>query len=312
MGHNRSSRGVGDRTQVIVPLARAPCNVGRAAGQCASFNARPLPGRRPAGDSDGGFCLAGAPVSVEESRMSVVAVEEKGPVSIIRINRPEKLNAISSAVAVELQGAFEAFDASHQRVAILSAAGERAFTAGADVNDLPELWRAIPGVGFRTDKPIIAATSGWCVGGGIVMVMMCDLMVSTEDTTFYYPEAKLGVTGGMISSLVARMPHKLAMEVMLLGSKVPARRAYEVGFVNRVVPNGRHEAEALDMAETLLESAPLVIGTLKRLAAEVMPIGPVERMVETSRTLAQVRNSEDLQEGIRAHKERRKPRFTGR
>ena len=172
--------------------------------------------------------------------MSVVTVEQRGPISIIRINRPEKLNAISAAVAVELQQAFKTFDAAaDQRVAILSAAGDRAFTAGADVTDLPELWRAIPGVGFQTDKPIIAATSGWCVGGGIVVVMMCDLMVSAESTIFYYPEAKLGVTGGMISSLVSRMPHKLAMEMMLLCSKVSAQRAYEVGFVNRVVPNGR-------------------------------------------------------------------------
>lgn len=245
--------------------------------------------------------------------MDVVTVEERGPISIIRINRPEKLNAISAAVAVELQCAFQAFEAApQQRVAILSAAGERAFTAGADVTDLPELWRAIPGVGFQTDKPIIAATSGWCVGGGIVLVMMCDLMVSTESTIFYYPEAKLGVTGGMISSLVSRMPHKLAMEMMLLCSKVSARRAYEVGFVNRVVPNGAHETEALAMAEQMLDSAPLVMGALKRLAAEVLPVGPVERMVAVSQTLARVRASEDMQEGIRAHKERRKPLFRGR
>jgi enoyl-CoA hydratase/carnithine racemase len=245
--------------------------------------------------------------------MSVVTVEQRGPISIIRINRPEKLNAISAAVAVELQQAFQAFDAApEQRVAILSAVGDRAFTAGADVSDLPELWRAIPGVGFQTDKPIIAATSGWCVGGGIVVVMMCDLMVSTESTIFYYPEAKLGVTGGMISSLVSRMPHKLAMEMMLLCSKVSAQRAYEVGFVNRVVPNGTHEAEALAMAEQMLDSAPLVMGALKRLASEVLPVGPVERMVAVSQTLAKVRASEDMQEGIRAHKERRKPVFRGR
>lgn len=244
--------------------------------------------------------------------MTVVTTEQRGLVSIIRINRPEKLNAISNAVAIELQQAFEAFDASEQRVAILSATGERAFTSGADVTDLPELWRAIPTVGFNTEKPIIAATSGWCVGGGIVMVMMCDLMVSTESTIFYYPEAKLGVTGGMISSLVSRMPHKLAMEMMLLGSKVNARRAYEVGFVNRVVPNGQHETEALAMANELLDSAPLVIGALKRLASEVLPIGPVERMVAISQTLGRVRTSEDMQEGIRAHRERRKPNFSGR
>jgi enoyl-CoA hydratase/carnithine racemase len=108
------------------------------------------------------------------------------------------------------------------------------------------------------------------------------------------------------------MPHKLAMEMMLLGTKVSARRAYEVGFVNRVVPNGQHESEALAMADQLLESAPLVIGALKCLAAEVMPIGPVERMTAVSQTLARVRASEDMQEGIRAHRERRKPSFRGR
>jgi enoyl-CoA hydratase len=245
--------------------------------------------------------------------MNTVTVEDRGPISIIRINRPERLNAISQAVAVEMQQAFLAFDADEtKRVAILSSAGDRAFTSGADVTDLPELWRAIPDVGFRTDKPIIAATTGWVVGGGIVMVMMCDLMVSTESTQFYYPEAKLGTTAGGISSLVARMPHKLAMEIMLLGTKVSARRAYEVGFVNRVVPNGQHEAEALVMAEQLLESAPLVIGALKRLVSEVMPAGPIERMVAISQTVAKVRQSEDMQEGIRAYREKRKPNFRGR
>jgi enoyl-CoA hydratase len=245
--------------------------------------------------------------------MPAVTVEDRGAISIIRINRPERLNAIGQAVAVEMQQAFHTFDAdSEKRVAILSATGNRAFTSGADVNDLPELWRAIPNVGFQTDKPIIAATSGWVVGGGIVMVMMCDLMVSTEDTQFYYPEAMLGTTAGGISSLVARMPHKLAMEVMLLGSKISARRAYDVGFVNRVVPNGEHETEALKMAEQLLDSAPLVIAALKRLVNEVMPTGPIERMVAVSQTIAKVRQSADLQEGIRAYKEKRKPRFTGR
>ncbi len=244
--------------------------------------------------------------------MDVVTVEHRGPISIIRINRPDRLNAISAAVAVALQQAFQAFDASDQRVAILSGAGDRAFTAGADVSDLPELWRAVPGVGFTTDKPVIAATSGWCVGGGVVLAMMCDLLVSADTTIFYYPEAKLGTTGGMISTLVTRMPHHLAMEMMLLGSKISAQRAYDVGFVNRIAPPVGHEAAALEMAATLLDQAPLVIGTLKRLAGEIMPVGPVERLVATSRAIARVRESEDMQEGIRAHKEKRAPRFQGR
>ena len=243
--------------------------------------------------------------------MSVVQVETRGAVSIIRINQPAKLNAVSSRVAIELQEAFQEFDRSDQRVAILSSVGDRAFCSGADVTDLPELWRCVPGVGFRTEKPIIAATTGWCVGGGIVLVMMCDLMVSTESTIFYYPEAKLGLTAGMISSLASRMPHKLAMEVMLLGTKLKAQRAYDVGFVNRVVPDGQHETEALAMAEELLGSAPLVISALKRLVAEILPPGPVERMMRTTIDLAKVRNSEDLKEGLKAHSEKRKPRFTG-
>ena len=245
--------------------------------------------------------------------MAAVTVEEKGKISIIRIARPERMNAISAATAVELQNAFQEFDRSDQRVAIISSEGDRAFSAGADVNDLPELWRCIPNVGFKTGKPIIAATTGWCVGGGIVLVMMCDLLVSTQSTQFYYPEAKLGLTGGIISSLVTRMPHKLAMEVMLLGSKVSAQRAYEVGFVNRLVPDGRHEQEAMAMAEELVNAAPLVISTLKHFVNDlILPSGPVERMVATSLDIARVRSSADMQEGLAAYKAKRKPNFTGR
>src|ERR1700746_3736701 len=103
--------------------------------------------------------------------MSVVTVEQRGPVSVIAINRPEKLNAINKAVAVELQQAFGEFDRSDQRVAILTGNGGKAFSAGADVTDLPELWRCVPTVGIKTEKPIIAAVAGWGIGGGPGMGM---------------------------------------------------------------------------------------------------------------------------------------------
>src|ERR1051325_7380909 len=136
--------------------------------------------------------------------MSVITVEERGPVSIISINRPEKLNAINKAVAIELQQAFAEFDRSDQRVAILTGAGGRAFSAGADVTDLPELWRCVPTVGIATEKPIIAAVRGWCIGGGLVMAMMCDLLVAAEDAKFSYPEGKVGITGGVVAGQAGR------------------------------------------------------------------------------------------------------------
>src|SRR5258706_15230000 len=108
--------------------------------------------------------------------MAVVTVEARGPVSVIAINRPEKLNAINKAVAVELQDAFAAFDRSEQRVAVLTGIGGRAFSAGADVTDLPELWRCVPTVGITTDKPIIPAVPGWCIRGALVLAVVADLL----------------------------------------------------------------------------------------------------------------------------------------
>src|SRR4051794_38417535 len=245
--------------------------------------------------------------------MSVVTVEERGPVTIVAINRPEKLNAINKAVAIELQEAFAAFDRSGQRVAILTGTGGRAFSAGADVTDLPELWRCVPTVGIATEKPIIAAVSGWCIGGGLVMAMMCDLLVAAQNARFSYPEGKVGITGGMIAGLAARIPHKVAMELMLLGEPISAERAYEVGFVNRIVANGSEIAEAVALADKIVDLAPLALATMKRFVNDyVLPKGPAELAASVAAELGAVRNSADAAEGVRAFRERRKPRYEGR
>jgi enoyl-CoA hydratase len=246
-------------------------------------------------------------------RMSVVSVEERGQVSIVSIARPEKLNAINKAVALELQAAFAAFDRSDQRVAILTGAGGRAFSAGADVTDLPELWRCVPTVGIATDKPIIAAVSGWCIGGGLVMAMMCDLLVAAESAKFSYPEGKVGITGGMIAGLAARIPHKLAMEMMLLGEPIGAERAYQIGLANRVVPDGREVEEAVAMAGKIIDLAPLALAAMKRFVNDgVLPKGPAELAARYGAELAAVRNSADAAEGVLAFREKRKPRYRGR
>ena len=245
--------------------------------------------------------------------MSVVTVEQRGPVSVIAINRPEKLNAINKQVAIDLQRAFAEFDASAQRVAVLTGNGGRAFCAGADVTDLPELWRCVPTVGIKTEKPVIAAVAGWCIGGGLVMAMMCDLLVAADNARFSYPEGKVGITGGMIAGLAARIPHKVAMEMMLIGEPIDAGRAYEVGLANRVVAAGREIDEAVAMAEKIVDLAPLALAAMKRFVNEgVLPKGPAELAARYGAELGAVRNSEDAAEGVRAFKERRKPRYQGR
>lgn len=234
--------------------------------------------------------------------------------TLIAIDRPARRNAICAVTAVELQQAFAEFDRRDaQRVAVLTGTGDDAFSAGADVKNLPELWRCIPTVGIRTDKPVIAAVGGWCVGGALVIAMMCDLLVAAENARFSYPEAKLGFTGGMISALPTRIPHKIAMELLLLCRTIDARRAYEVGFANEVVATGTQVQAALAMAREMATFAPLVLRTLKRFVVdEVMPQGPSEKMGRAMGALNAVRDSEDGREGAAAFRDKRAPKWVGR
>ena len=246
--------------------------------------------------------------------MSDVVVEKHGLVTLVRINRPARMNALNVAVVEELREALMEVERSDQRAAVISAAGNRAFSAGADLGDVPpELPRCVPGIGFPMTKPIVAAISGWCVGGAISIAMMSDLIVATESAKFYYPESKLGFSGGMITSLAARMPLKIAMEIMLLGREVSGARAYEVGFVNTLVKDGEQEAEALKMAAQMAASAPFVLQTLKRLVNEhIIPKGPVVEMIQHSQSVKRMMTGEDAVEGMAAQKEKRAPVFTGR
>ncbi len=244
--------------------------------------------------------------------MPQITIEHHGKVSLFTINRPARKNAICKDTALELQAAFEEFDASEQRVAVITGAGNDAFSSGADVSNLPELWRCIPGSGFTTDKPVIAATAGWVVGGAMVLTMMCDILVAAENTKFSYPEARLGFTGGMISGLASRIPHKVAMDIMLLGRTVPAQRAYDVGLANKITAVGKQVETAMQHAEALAQSAPLVLRTLKRFVNQhVLPKGPSELMAETVRQLKQVNEGLDAQEGRNAFREKRTPSYLG-
>ena len=248
-------------------------------------------------------------------REEVVTYESRDGVAIITINRPERMNAINTEVEDALEQAWRRFAASDEdRVGILTGAGDRAFSAGRDrdVTAPPDFRRFTPGVMVPIDKPLIAAVGGWCVGGSIVLVQMCDLCVASENAKFVYPEAKLGFAGGLIASMVGRIPHKIAMELMLLGEEITAQRAYEVGFVNRLVPQGLHLVEAEKMARRMADHAPLVMSMFKRLTNEVLPKGPVEQGIFAMRETEAVFSSADFTEGLAAIRENRKPAFQGR
>jgi enoyl-CoA hydratase len=247
--------------------------------------------------------------------MQKVLVENNADgTTLITINRPERRNAICAETALLLQQAFGDFERSGtQKAAVLTGAGNDAFSGGADTGNFPELWRCIPTVGFETTKPIISAVGGWCIGGALVLSMMCDLTVAAENARFSYPEARLGFTGGMIAGLAARIPHKVAMEMMLLCRILDAQRAYNVGLVNEVVPTGQQVPAALAMARELAEFSPLVLKTLKRFVTEgVLAQGPSEQSGRAQRTLHEVKESEDAGEAKSAVKEKRKAVFRGR
>ena len=241
-----------------------------------------------------------------------VNYESANGIATVTIDRADRMNALDSAVVDGLEASWQRFADSDDRVAILRAAGDRAFSVGADIKDPPgELWHGVPSIGVALDKPVIAAVHGWCIGGAYVIVQMCDLVVASETTVFKYPEAQVGFTGGLIASAVARIPHKFAMEFMLLGQDVTAERAQEMGMVNRVVPPGSELEVANELANILVDSAPLVVETLKNFSLETLNKSPAEAAALARKLLLSVRDSEDGAEGRVAFREKRRPVFKG-
>lgn len=242
----------------------------------------------------------------------LVTYESRDDIAIITLNRPDKRNAINSDVAAQLRAALERLNSSDDRVGVLTHAGEH-FTGGADIKGPPEDFPAcVPNVGVPLNKPLIAAVGGWVVGGGVVIVQMCDLCIAADDAKFMFPEAKVGFTGAMIAGLAARIPHKVAMELMLVGNEVSAERMYQVGFINELVKPGKQLAAAMVWARQLADNAPLVMSVLRDYVGRIIPQGPSELAAQGRAAIQRIRQSADAKEGIASFKAKRKPQFRGK
>lgn len=243
-----------------------------------------------------------------------IRYESDGEVARITIDRPQAHNAFDDAMVAALQDAWRRFDAGPERVAVVDGGTSRHFTVGADLKAMPQdVWQGVPGVAVPVGKPVIAAVHGCCVGVGLALVQAADLCIAAEDTSLIYAEPRVGLAYGLISGLAARIPHKLAMEVMLRGQPVDAARAERIGMVNAVVPAGRQVQVALEWARGIAAAAPLVLRWLKEsVDHHVLPGGPTVQALRTMTRVQEMIDSRDFAEGRAAFAERRPPVFQGK
>jgi enoyl-CoA hydratase len=255
--------------------------------------------------------------------VSLVEADRDGAVAVVLLNRPEQLNALSDELMDELVSTLEELDRDESVRAIVLGGNDRAFAAGADIGELAqasaidlyyqrrvERWDAIRGLW----TPLVAAVSGYCLGGGCELALSCDLIVASETAQFGQPETGLGIIPGAggTQRLTRAVGKAVAMDVILSGRRLNADEALQAGIVARVVAKEAWLEEAKRVARHIAEKGPVAT----RLAKE-----SVDRAYETTlgagleaerRALYLAFASEDAREGLTAFTEKRKPEFRGR
>jgi enoyl-CoA hydratase/carnithine racemase len=258
-----------------------------------------------------------------------ITVEKRGHLTMVTMNRPEAMNALHPPACAEMNEAFNDFATDPEAwVAILAAAGEKAFSAGNDLKwqaqhgpqavrqGLGSLNGGFGGVTRRFDcfKPLIAAVNGLALGAGFEMALACDIIVAAEHASFGLPEPTVGLMAvqGGVHRLPRHLPYHLAMGLMLTGRRLNAAEALRLGLVNQVTPGAELMDKALGWADAVLACAPLAVRASKEAALQGLTMSLEEAIPKVFPGMEAMRASRDILEGPRAFAEKRKPTWTGR
>ena len=252
-----------------------------------------------------------------------ILTETRGKVGLITLNRPKALNALNGQLMTELTAALTAFDADDAIGAMIITGDERAFAAGADINEMADktavemlkgsfvdAWDTIRKIG----KPIIAAVNGWALGGGNELAMLCDLIVAGETARFGQPEINLGVIPGAggTQRLARAVGKAIAMEMVLNDRRLSAEEALRFGLVNRVVPVERVLDEAVRLAQSIADRAPVAVRVGKEAVNHAFETTLTEGVAVERRLFQFLFATEDRAEGMNAFVEKRPPGWRGR
>lgn len=254
---------------------------------------------------------------------STILIETHGRVGLVRLNRPQAMNALNSTLMAELMDALAAFDQDDSIGALVICGNERAFAAGADIKEMSAagavdmLLRDHIGPFDRImaiKKPIIAAVSGWCLGGGNELAMSCDLIVASESARFGQPEINIGIIPGAggTQRLTRAVGKAIAMEMVLNNRTLTATEAHHFGLVNRVVPIERYLDEALELAAEIAARAPLALRLGKEAVNHAFESFLSAGLADERRALYFLFASEDQKEGMAAFVAKRKPEWQGK
>ncbi|HXY91146.1 MAG TPA: enoyl-CoA hydratase-related protein [Acidimicrobiia bacterium] len=249
-----------------------------------------------------------------------VRVEQRGAVTLVTIDRPERANALDGATMGGLGSAFAAAEADDSvRVVVLTGAGDRVFCAGMDLKAQGEERVPPPGTpGLEVfmnrcyPKPVIAAVNGTAMGGGFELVMASDMAVAADHVMFGVPEVKRGIVGaGCSTRTAARVPPAIAYEMTLTGDPIDARRALELGLVNEVVARDEPLDRAMELAARVAVNAPIALRITKQIVWEEARNHDAEEWAAIRAKAAPAFASNDAREGAAAFAERREPVWTG-